>query len=260
MPCEARGLPVPKNASTPQLKRLVQDQAPRVRATAASLARRLPANVEREDLEQDGFVGLMEAMVRWTRATTGESFDTYVAQRARGAMLDGLRTMDPASRRFRAQMRLVEQAIQQLSHRLGCLPREGQVAAEMGIPLEEYQQLLQQAQGYNLLALEDLEQETDSPDYFAECARRNEDPLVVLERSAFRQGLARALAELEAPYQQVLHLYYGMGLRMHEVGTEMGLSESRVSQLHTHAIAELRAVLQTPDARFSMLKPRSKPR
>lgn len=239
---------------------MIREQGPRIKATASQLSRRLPVSVDREDLEQDGFVGLMEAMVRWTRSNSGEHFQSYVTQRTRGAMLDGLRNMDPASRRFRAQMRLVEQAIQQLSHRLGCLPREGQVAEHMGIPLEEYQQLLQQAQGYNLLALEDFEQETESPDYLAECARRNEDPLVVLERSAFRQGLARALAELDAPYQQVLHLYYGMGLRMHEVGSEMGLTESRVSQLHTHAIAELRAFLQTPDARFSMLKPRSKPR
>ncbi|MDT8991915.1 FliA/WhiG family RNA polymerase sigma factor [Curvibacter sp. APW13] len=251
---------MPKNASRTRLKRLVEDQAPRVRATAASLVRRLPASVEREDLEQDGFVGLMEAMVRWTRATNGEHFENYVAQRARGAMLDGLRAMDPASRTLRAHMRLVEQAIQRLGHRLGRLPREGEVATELEMPLADYQRLLQQAQGYKLLVLEDLEHEADSPDYLGECARRNEDPLVVLERSAFRQGLAQALAALEPQAQKVLHLYYGMGLRMHEVGTELGLSESRVSQLHTHAIAELRAALQSPDARFSMLKPRSKPR
>lgn len=245
---------------SPCLNRVLAEQAPRVRAAAASLVRRLPASVEREDLEQDGFVGLMEAMVRWTRDTNGKHFEHYMAQRARGAMLDGLRAMDPASRTLRAQMRLVEQAIQRLGHHLGHPPRESEVAIELDMPLVEYQRLLQQAQGYKLLVLEDLEHEADSPDYLGECARRNEDPLVVLERSAFRQGLARALAALDEQSQKVLHLYYAQGLRMREIGEAQGLSESRVSQLHAQAIAELRAALQSPDARFSMLKPRSKPR
>lgn len=246
---------------TPQeVAQVVQGQSARVRATAASMARRLPASVNREDLEQDGFVGLMEAMLRWTRATNGAHFESYVQQRTRGAMLDGLRAMDPASRSLRADMRQVEQTIQQLSHRLGRKPREGEVAQAMGKPLSEYQRLLQQAHGYKLLALEDLEAEADSPDYLEACARNNHDPLVVLQRSAFRQGLAQALAALDATAQVVLHLYYDEDMRMREIGEALGVGESRVSQLHAHAIAELRAALQTPDARFAMLKPRKAPR
>lgn len=235
-------------------------QAPRVRATAASLGRRLPGSVDREDLEQDGYVGLMEAMVRWTRATNGAYFERYMHQRTRGAMLDGLRAMDSASRSLRSDMRRVELTIQQLSHSLGRMPREGEVATALDMPLADYQRLLQQAQGYKLLSLEDLEGDPDSADYLGECARRNADPLVVLERSAFRNGLAQALATLDPQEQKVLALYYGEGLRMHEVGAELGVGESRVSQLHTHAIAELRAALQSPEARFSMLKPRRAPR
>ena len=118
----------PTPLSTAALHDDVQAQAARMRATASSLVRRLPPSVEREDLEQDGFVGLMEAMVRWTRATNGEHFENYVTQRARGAMLDGLRAMDPATRALRSHMREVERAIQQLAHTLGRLPREGEVA------------------------------------------------------------------------------------------------------------------------------------
>lgn len=255
---------MPSKTPTPltpeELHDVVRTQTPRVRATASSLVRRLPPSVEREDLVQDGFLGLMEAMVRWTRATTGEHFEKYVAQRTRGAMLDGLRAMDPATRSLRASMREVELTIQKLAHSLGRLPREGEVAQAMDMPLAEYQSLLQQVQGYKLLSLEDLESEAESPDYLNECVARNADPLVVLERSAFRQALVEALAALDEQQQSVLNLYYGEGLRMHEIGAELGVGESRVSQLHTHAIAELRAALQSPEARFSMLKPRVAPR
>ncbi|TXH89499.1 MAG: FliA/WhiG family RNA polymerase sigma factor [Rhodoferax sp.] len=242
------------------MKQLVQEQSPRIRAAASQLARRLPASVEREDLEQDGYVGLMEAMLRWTRDTNSQHFDRYMQQRARGAMLDGLRAMDPAARSVRAEMRQVEQTIQQLSHSLGRIPREGEVAQAMGKPLPEYRRLLQRANGYKLLSLDDLEAEADMPDYLEVCARSNQDPLAVLQRSAFRQGLRQALEALDATAQVVLYLYYDEGLRMREIGTKLGVGESRVSQLHAHAIAELRAALQSPDARFSMLKPRRAPR
>lgn len=243
-----------------EVAQLVEGQGVRVRALAKDLSRKLPASVDQQDLEQDGYVGLMEAMVRWIRATNGAHFESYVNLRARGAMLDGLRAMDPASRNLRASMRRVEQTIQKLGHALGRRPREGEVAQALDMALADYQDLLQQARDYTLLSLEDLEREADAPDYLAECARRNTDPLVVLERSAFRQGLAQALQGLDAPLQKVLRLYYAEGLRMHEIGAELGVGTSRVSQLHAQAIAELRAALQTPDARFSMLKPRKAPR
>lgn len=246
--------------SPQEVAQVVENQGGRVRALAKDLSRKLPASVDPQDLEQDGFVGLMEAMVRWTRATNGARFESYLQQRTRGAMLDGLRAMDPATRTLRAQMRQVELAIQQLGHALGRTPREGEVAHALGMPLPDYRRLLQQAHGYKLLSLEDLESEADSPDYLGECAHRNVDPLVVLERSAFRQGLAQALATLDATAQKVLRLYYGEGLRMHEIGVTLGVGESRVSQLHAHAIAELRAALLSPDARFAMLKPRRAPR
>lgn len=246
-----------KSPPTPQeVAQLVQGQSGRVRAMARELSRKLPPSVDRQDLEQDAYVGLMQAMVRWLRATNGAHFENYVNQRARGAMLDGLRAMDPASRNLRADMRRVELAIQKLGHALGRKPREGEIAQALDMALEDYQHLLQQARDYQLLSLHDLEHEADAPDYLAECARRNTDPLVVLERSAFREGLAQALQTLEEPLPTVLRLYYGEGLRMHEIGAELGVGESRVSQLHAQAIAQLRAALLSPEARFSMLKPR----
>ncbi len=250
----------PPSTADKDIGRIVHEQGERVRSIASNLARRLPANVDREDLVQEGFVALMEAMVRWTRATNGAHFEGYITLRAQGAMLDALRAQDPASRHTRAKMRQVEGAIQKLSHTLGRKPREGEVAQALDMPLVQYQGLLQQAQDYKLLSLEDLELAASEPDYLAECVRRSLDPLVVLERSVFRHALLQALEELGEPLQRVLHLYYGEGLRMHEVGAEMGLSESRVSQLHTQAIAELRAALLSRDEHLAMLQPRRAPR
>lgn len=255
-------MPMPrKPASIPHsIAQVVQEQGARVRSMAARLSRKLPASVDRQDLEQDGFVGLMEAMVRWTREASGAHFENFVALRAQGAMLDGLRAVDPATRKVRAEMRRVELAIQRLSHRHGRLPTESEVAQALDMPLPDYQRLLQEAGGYQLVSLEDLEHDGVVNAYLHECARQHADPLVVLERSVFRQTLMLSLAELTEQEQQVLSLYYGEGLRMHEVGVEMGISESRVSQLHTKAIAELRASLRSPDSHFTMLKPRRKPR
>jgi RNA polymerase sigma factor for flagellar operon FliA len=249
-------MPRKPRISAQDIAQVVQEQGARVRALAARIARKLPLSVEREDLEQDGYLGLMEAMVRWTRETNGAHFENFIALRAQGAMLDGLRAIDPATRKVRSDMRRVELAIQRLGHRLGRAPGEGEVAAELGMPLKDYQRLLQEAQGYQLLSLEDLELDTDVQEYLYECARQHSDPLVVLERSVFRQTLALSLAELTDQEQEVLRLYYGEGYRMHEVGKAMGISESRVSQLHTKAIAELRAAMRSPDEQFTMLKPR----
>lgn len=242
------------------LERIVREQGVRVRSIAGNLARKLPVSVERDDLVQDGFVGLMEAMLRWTRSTNGAHFEGYVTLRVQGAMLDALRSADPGGRALREGMREVEHTIQRLSHSLGRLPREGEVAQAMGMELKAYQSLLQRSQDYKLVSLHDLEDAANEPDYLAECARKNEDPLVVLERSAFRAALAQALSGLGETEQQVLALYYAQGLRMHEVGAALGVSESRVSQLHTQAIAALRAVLLSEDERFAMLTPRRKPR
>ena len=94
--------------------RLVADKTPVVEKIARNLSRKLPTSVERDDLVQDGMVGLIDAILRWTRETTSSHFDNYVAQRAQGAMLDGLRANDPGSRSLRRAMRAAEQVIQRL--------------------------------------------------------------------------------------------------------------------------------------------------
>lgn len=239
----------------PAQQRLVTQHAPLVNKIARGMAHGLPSHVRTDDLIQDGLLGLIDAIIRTTRETSGVEFEAYLAQRARGAMLDGLRAMDPATRQIRHSMRHVEAAIQQLGHRLGRAPAEGEVAQALGMPLEEYRRLLQQAHGYWLVSLDDLEQSDALQEHLEHCANSDTDPLAVLERSIFRKALARSLLALSAQAQELLSLYYVEEHKMREIGVHLGLTEARVSQLHASAIANLRAQLMGASAP-KVLRPR----
>jgi RNA polymerase sigma factor for flagellar operon FliA len=247
-----------QDINDPRIQQLIEDKKPLVESIARNLVRRLPASVECNDLIQDGLMGLIDALLRWTRETAGGHFDRYVAQRAHGAMLDGLRAIDPAPRQVRSQMRRVEIAIQTLGHQLGRNPSEGEVAQAMGLALADYQRMLQDAHGYSLISLEDLGDGTEA--YLEQCASRQDDPLVVLQRAALRQALTASISALPEQKKTVLRLYYEEDQRMHEVGKALGISEARVSQLHMQTIAQLRADILGGESRTSILKPRSKPR
>jgi len=251
----------PQPASTQlsdDTRKLVEDHQPVVRSVANHVGRRLPPNVDRADLVQDGMLGLMEALLRWTKESSGTHFENYIALRAQGAMIDGLRAADPVSRQVRKDMRRVEVALQQLSHRLGRPPTEGELAKQLDMPLADYQRLLQDAQGYVLISLQDLT--GDSVDqYLKRCLEDNADPLALLERAALRQALAESIQLLPRKSQILLTLYYEHEMRMHEIAKHLGLSEARISQMHTQSIAQLRASLADRDIE-RLLTPRMRPR
>jgi RNA polymerase sigma factor for flagellar operon FliA len=246
--------------SDPETERLIKLHTPLVEIIARKMVHGLPANVECDDLVQDGMMGLIDAILRTNRATTGAEFQGYVAQRARGAMIDGLRAADPASRMVRKNMRQVELVLQRLGHTLGRLPLESEVADALCMPIGDYQHLLQEAHGYTLISIDDLVDEDDAHNYLAQCVDTYSDPLVVLERAALRQALAQAIYNLHEQDRELLHLYYEEGLKMREVGQLLGLTESRVSQLHAQAIAKLRASFTDAAPPPTVLKPRRKPR
>lgn len=243
----------------PHNQRLLAQHTPLVEKIARQLARKLPANVECDDLVQDGMLGLIDAILRASKKVTGAQFESYVAQRARGAMLDGLRANDPGSRLIRKHMRQVEAAIQQLGHQHGRLPQEYEVAAQLGLSLADYQSILQRAEGYVLISLEDLGGE-DAEQYLAHCSKNQADPLVVLERAGLRHALATGIRALPEQKQTMLRLYYEEEEKMQAIGCHLQVSESRVSQLHTQAIAQLRAVILEGDTSPTLLKPRSQAR
>jgi RNA polymerase sigma factor for flagellar operon FliA len=246
--------------SDPAKQQLIKQHTPLVERLARRMTRSLATNVDCDDLIQDGMMGLMDAILRNSKTAASIEFESYVAQRARGAMIDGLRANDPASRQVRKTMRQVELALQHLGHQLGRAPLEGEVATALGLDIADYQRILQEAHGYALISIDDLDDESGFKGYLDQCADSNADPLVILERAALRKAIISAIDTLSKQEKMLLSLYYEDGLKMHEVGTAMDLSESRISQLHTQAIAQLRAsFVSSPDA-ASILKPRRKPR
>lgn len=249
---------LPKSALDSQDQLLIATHLARVKTIAHGMARKLPANVDRADLVQDGMLGLMEALLRRSRTSADAHFQNYAAQRAEGAMLDGLRALDHGSRQVRKQMRQVERAIQQQEHLRGRPPRPPEIAAALGMPLQQYQQLLQDAHGYMLISLHDLAGD-DAQSYLQHCVEAHTDPLVVLERSALKAALAQAVAQLPRQMQKVLQMYYLQDLKMREIARQMHLTQARISQLHAQAIALLRAGMPDGDI-AALLRPRRTPR
>jgi RNA polymerase sigma factor for flagellar operon FliA len=223
-------------------EQLVQLYLPLVKRIAHYLMARLPANVLLEDLVQNGVIGLLDAMARYEKGL-GAQFETYASQRIRGAMLDGLRENDWLPRQLRREMRRVEATLQQLEQQNGRMPSEGELAASLDMSLSEYQRLLQEARGHQLLYLEDFASEDGGDFLERHLGRSEEDPSVLLENKDLRQNLARAISALPEREQLLMALYYDEELNLREIGEIMGVTESRVCQLHSQAIARIRSRL-----------------
>jgi len=216
--------------------RLVEQHLPMVRRIALQLKARLPASVELDDLIQAGTIGLMDAARRY-EDNRGARFDTFAGQRVRGAMLDELRAGDWGSRGLRQSGRAVEQAIQALEHRHGRAPTEGEIARELDMALADYQSVLQDIRGCQLLYLEDVAGDDAAPG----AGQAEDEPLAQLLAKGLRRQLVEAIASLSEREQLLLGLYYDEGLNLREIGAVLEVSESRVCQLHSQAVSRLRA-------------------
>lgn len=250
----------PPDMSTPENQRMVGELSPLVRQIAYGMAKELPSSVQVGDLVQDGMQGLMGAILRANKEMTAQQFRSFAAKRIRGAVLDGLRAVDSGTRRVRRTMRDVELATQKLGHQLGRAPSEVEVADALGLPLIRYQRTLQEAHGYALISLDDLDGRVEAGDYLEYCAATNADPLIVLERKAFQTTLADALDALPAQEKAVMAHYYEAERNMRETAAELGVSESRVCQIHAQAIARLRVAVLGGEDKSPLLAPRRKPR
>lgn len=226
---------------TLEKERLVTQYAPLVKRIAYHLMAKLPASVQVDDLVQNGMIGLLDALSRFEEGM-GAQFETYAVQRVRGAMLDGLRENDWLPRGLRKEMRRVEAAIQKLEHEQGRQPSESELAASLDMSLSDYQRLLLDARGHQLVYLEDLSMEEE--DYLdRHPAGASLDPLAILEESSMRGALVTAIADLPEREKLMMALYYEQDLNLREIGEVMGVTESRVCQLHSQAVARLRAAV-----------------
>ena len=217
---------------------LIEEHAPLVKRIAYHMLGRLPASVQVEDLIQSGMIGLLEAAKKFD-ASKGASFSTFVGIRIRGAMLDELRKGDWTPRSVHRNTRMVSDAVRTIEARTGQDAKDLEVAAELNLSLDEYYAILGDTQGSRLFSFDDLLDESDHFDTHS----TQQEPGRDIEKIHFHQALAEAIAGLPERERLILSLYYDEELNLKEIGEVLGVSESRVSQLHSQCAARLRARL-----------------
>jgi RNA polymerase sigma factor for flagellar operon FliA len=243
---------------TGEQERVLLEHLPIVRFLARRIHERLPQHVDIEDLVSAGVVGLMDAFSKFD-ATKKVQFRSYAQFRIRGSILDSLRTLDWSPRELRRKGRAVEEAIRQLTSRLGRAPNEAEVAAEMALDLEEYQQLLGDLKGLEIGTLHMERNEDSGEEELAYVpGRPEEDPLFRCLRGELEERLAEAIQNLPDRERLVMSLYYYEEMTMREIGLALGVVESRVSQVHASAVVHLRAALKDLAAHGAFDRQRSR--
>ncbi|HEU4777583.1 MAG TPA: RNA polymerase sigma factor FliA [Telluria sp.] len=222
---------------------LLTEHMPLVKRLAHHMKAKLPPSVEVDDLVQAGMIGLLDAITRYEE-TQGAQFETYAVLRIRGAMLDELRNSDWLPRSMRQNMRKIEAAMSALQQKLGHPPTESEVAKSLKLSLADYQDMLSDGGGHQLVYYEDFHDAEGNDSFLDRYAVDDADPLRSLMDGDFRQAVIDAIDALPPREKILMGLYYEEELNLKEIGAVMGVSESRVSQLHTQAVARLRASLR----------------
>ena len=229
---------------------LIKQYVPLVQRLAHHMIAKLPPNVEIDDLIQVGMIGLADAMSRY-EASQGVQFETFATQRIRGAMLDELRDGDWMSRGSRKSQKEIEKAVNRLEHRLGRSPVESEIASELDMKLADYQSLLGRVRGTQLVYLEDMggsHGDGDEGEGFQErngsVADPEADPLNVLKDQRLRAALVTAIDTLPERERFIMGMYYEQDMNLKEIAAVLGVTESRVCQLHSQSIARLRSKMR----------------
>jgi RNA polymerase sigma factor for flagellar operon FliA len=222
---------------------LLTEHMPLVKRLAHQMKAKLPPSVEVDDLVQAGMIGLLDAINRYEE-NHGAQFETYAVLRIRGAMLDELRSSDWMPRSTRQNMRKVEQAMATLQQQLGRPPSESEIARSLKLSLADYQEMLGDSGGHQLVYYEDFHDEDGNDSWLDRYAVDDDDPLRALLETDFRQAVIDAIDSLPPREKILMGLYYEEELNLKEIGAVMGVSESRVSQLHSQAVGRLRTYLR----------------
>lgn len=217
---------------------LVRKHAPLVKRIAYHLMSRLPPTVQIDDLVQSGMIGLLEAARNYD-ASQGASFETYAGIRIRGAMLDEIRKGDWAPRSLHRRIREIARVVAEIEHEQGRDARDTEIAARLGMDMNQYYQTVQDASSHKVFSFEDL---PSKDDVLSEgLTERIPEPLENVEKDLFKQALAQAIAGLPERERLVMSLYYKEELNLRETGEVLGVSESRVCQIHSQALIRLKA-------------------
>jgi len=231
---------------------LIQQYLPLVKTVVGRLAMTLPAHVNNDDLYSAGLVGLLNAVRRFDQKC-GCSFEHYARTRIRGAILDELRRMDWVPRSVHGKAKKVAAAMQDLSQQNGCVPSDAQMARELNMSLEDYEELLEEIRPAAYVCLDSLQEESGESgganyDMIADEGQIN--PLDGVATREMAQMIEERLLQLPEMQRKVLALYYVEDLRLREIAEVFGVTESRICQIHAKAILALKALLkeQEPEA------------
>jgi RNA polymerase sigma factor FliA len=229
--------------TTAERESLIVETLPLIKHIAHRVATRLPTNIEMRDLINAGVLGLLDAVDKF-EPERQVKFKTYAEVRIRGAILDSLRNLDWAPRSLRKKSKDLERTFAELSQKLGRPATDEEVSEALGEDIEGYHALVDQLHGLTLGSFENLTESEDSENYINYYPDDGtNDPYAKFETSELTSLLAEAIEELPEKERLVLSLYYYEEFTMKEIGTLLGVNESRVSQLHTKATLKLRSKL-----------------
>jgi RNA polymerase sigma factor FliA len=240
-----------KQAGTEEAReRLILHYSPLVKFVAGRVAAGLPQNIEQADLVSYGIFGLIDAIDKFEPAR-GFKFETYAISRIKGAIIDELRSIDWVPRSVRAKARAVERAYSKLENELRRNPEDKEVAAELGVSQEELDQTLSQISFTGLVALDELlgggnGERSGSATLGESLSGTGHDPVEAFEVDEMKHLLADLINRMPDRERLVLTLYYYEALTLAEIGQGLGVTESRVCQIHTKAILQLRSRLSEP--------------
>jgi RNA polymerase sigma factor for flagellar operon FliA len=224
----------------PPVDQLVLEHGELVKRIAYHVVARLPAHIEVDDLIQAGMIGLLNAAQNFT-PNKGANFETYAGIRIRGAMLDEARKSNWTPRSTFRNAKQVSQAIREIENRTGRDARPPEIAAALGVSLEDYHRMVESAASSKLLSYEQLAEDPERASMLPETPE--EGPESALLEDQFREALAEAIASLPERERLVLSLYYDNELNLREIGQVLEVSESRVCQIHGQAVLRIRARL-----------------
>ena len=227
---------------------VIKEYAPMVKYVANRIAMRLPPHVEVDDLISVGVLGLIDAIDKYD-STRGAKFKTYAEFRVRGAILDELRSMDWVPRSVRQKASSMDGVVQKLQNKLGRRPEDDEIAEAMGVSLDELFTTLNETKSMPILSLEDLgiAKESGEQQSLLDClAGKNDvDPQTHIRLVELKEIISKTIDTLPEKERLMISLYYYEELTMKEIGGVLGITESRVSQIHSKAVFRLRNKLKS---------------
>ena len=225
-------------------QKLIVEYTPLIRFIAKKISSRLPANIEMDDLISSGVIGLIDAIEKYD-PTRNNKFKTYAEFRIRGSILDELRAQDWIPRSVRDKAKVLERASEELESKIGRPPSDPELAEHLGLRVDEFYSLATQARSTKMLSIDEVAifSNTDRKSLF-DILQKKGDPFFDLSVKSIREAIKKCIEELPERQRTVLNLYYYNDMNLKKIGTVLGVTESRVSQLHAQAIEKLKTKMK----------------